>query len=149
MLMVLLFSMASCEMQSDETLPDEKQMYDLFPLKVGNEFFYSYARVNKLSLLDSEIEKGSMRWKVISNSEYVPPDSLYRYKRSFSMDISGDLDYYTLQQLRYNRVFEQSNPAETDSAYQLESDTIYFGITENVSTREISFHLTFTIFFLR
>jgi hypothetical protein len=139
---ILLACLSSCERQPVETPQDDTPKYDLFPLTVGNELYYSYRWNNKMGNLDSEYEVGSKRWKIISNSKLVPPDSSNLDNKSLSDgNLFGDLNYYTFQQISFNRTHVQSIPFSSDSIYEPDTDTVYFGLTENTATGEISFHV--------
>lgn len=56
LLFLSAFSISTCE----------KQEYDLFPLKVGNEFYYTYYKYRYNGI--SAYTNGNERWKVISVS---------------------------------------------------------------------------------
>jgi hypothetical protein len=65
----------------------EKQEYDLFPLKVGNEFYYTYHK-DRYSGLHT-YTNGTERWKVISVSSQGNSD-IYRIERRLNAILEID-----------------------------------------------------------
>jgi len=59
----------------------EKQEYDLFPLKVGNEFYYTYYKYRYTGI--SAYTNGTERWKVISVSSQGN-SNIYRIERKLN-----------------------------------------------------------------
>jgi hypothetical protein len=96
----------------------EKEEYDLFPLKVGNEFYYTYHK-SRIPVYTN----GTERWKVISVSSQGNSD-IYRIERKLNaiLQVAGQTIIIT-DSLRF---FEIS---EDKSSSLLSSSSLYIEIS--------------------
>ncbi|MFC2098548.1 hypothetical protein ACFLSP_02265 [Bacteroidota bacterium] len=117
---ILLVCLSSCERQ-----PVEVQKYDLFPLTVGNEFYYSfeesfqsdYTEIYKCTII------GNRQWEILS--------------KSVKTDTSID---YNFQLIRYNMIlYHRYFPQYRRDTFELEADTSFFKLIENPASGEIIF----------
>jgi hypothetical protein len=113
----------SCEKQQEETPPDEK--YDLFPLNVGNKFYYSYGWISQFLTASSfQYGYGNEVWKILSMSN--------------NSDTSIE---YNFQLISYNIVdIEVINTPPDTLIRELNEDTRYFTLLENPVSGEIRFN---------
>lgn len=93
----------------------EKQEYDLFPLKVGNEFYYTYYKYRYTGI--SAYTTGTERWKVISVSSQGG-GNIYRIERKLdgilkvagqTIIISDSLRFFDINEDRSSSLLSSSS----------------------------------------
>ncbi len=93
----------------------EKPEYDLFPLKVGNEFYYTYYKYRYTGI--SAYTNGTEIWKVISVSSQGNTDG-YRIERKFNailkvagqtIIISDSLRFFEISEDRSSSLLSSSS----------------------------------------
>jgi hypothetical protein len=95
----------------------EKEEYDLFPLKVGNEFFYTYYKYRYSGI--SAYTNGTERWKVISVSSQGNSD-IYRIERKLDaiLKVAGQTIVFS-DSLRYFDISEDKSSSLLSSSSML------------------------------
>lgn len=85
----------------------EKQEYDLFPLKTGNEFYYTYYKYRYTGI--SAYTNGTERWKVISVSSQGNYN-IYRIERKFNaiLKVAGQTIIFS-DSLRFFEISEDKS----------------------------------------
>ena len=102
----------------------EKQEYDLFPLKVGNEFFYTYYKYRYTGI--SAYTNGTERWKVISVSSQGNSD-IYRIERKLDaiLKVAGQTIIIS-DSLRFFEISEDKSSSLLSTSSMLLSTEIRF-----------------------
>ena len=117
---ILVSSLSSCERQ-----PVETQKYDLFPLNVGNEYYYSYSyERGGPNGPDIDHKLGAKQWKITSSSSF------------------NDTNIYVIEEITHYEMYILSWSGPPDTSYNWrEADTVYFMLSEHLTSGDISFAL--------
>lgn len=79
---IIVFSLLSCEKSIKEKIPEEMYIYDLFPLSVGNEYYYSYSYYNRTVGENPDVKLGNIQITITSESD-SNRTRIYKFEKVF------------------------------------------------------------------
>jgi hypothetical protein len=102
--------LSSCERQQDDI-----RLYDLFPINIGNEYFYTYKWYDINVGIYEKLENGNLRWCIFQKSE------------------NDTSKVYEIKETKYNRIYIDSY----DTTYP-ENSVSHFNIYEHNNTSQLT-----------